>query len=40
LMIKDVRIAGVYALCFFLLMATFMIHRFWSERDRYDRMYI
>lgn len=38
LMIEEVRLIGVYALCFFLLMATLMIHRFWAETDKYDRM--
>lgn len=38
LMIREVRVVGVYGLCVFLLMATFMIHRFWSERDPNDRM--
>ena len=38
LMIEEVRLIGVYALCFFLLMATLMIHRFWVETNPNDRM--
>ncbi|MDX1665576.1 MAG: DoxX family protein [Saprospiraceae bacterium] len=38
LMIEEFRVIGVLSLSFFLLMATFTIHRFWEEKDKYDRM--
>lgn len=38
LMIKKVQLLGVIGLSVFLLMATFTIHRFWEEEDKYDRM--
>lgn len=38
LMIKQVQIIGVIGLSVFLIMATFTIHRFWEEEDKYDRM--
>ncbi|MDJ0521069.1 MAG: DoxX family protein [Planctomycetota bacterium] len=34
LVIPEVRLPGIVALSFFLLVATFTMHRFWLEEDR------
>ena len=35
---KDSRLYGVVALCGFMILATFLLHRFWVERDRDTKM--
>ncbi|MDH3650314.1 MAG: DoxX family membrane protein [Saprospiraceae bacterium] len=38
MVIEPVRIYGILALCAFLIIASFTIHRFWSEKDRTNRL--
>ena len=38
IVIPAVRVPGIVALLVFMLTATFTIHRFWDETEKYERM--
>ena len=38
LMAPMLRIYGILALLLFMVVATFTMHRFWEEKDKYDRL--